>query len=291
SAGARGPSAAARTGADAPAPPSASAGPAPSGNPADPRTPEDLLLAARSGYSSALEKAGLRLSADGKGFVRVADGKPASAEDLERLRAAVVAMPAAIARRPDFHQKVPPEHFAALQSGYRREDRSPSVYKDVGATEKQRDFIHTRSCEKVSGDCNENTTRAFYKKGEHVSPEDLERMFQALSEELAAAEAEAEPDGAAPGRGESRPPLQAEEAAEVAASVSATRTVTLAEDEAAAFAAAPALLPTTLRRAWAKAVVAVSPSAAKTPAGRGALLAGLLAFAAAVALPFLRRRG
>jgi hypothetical protein len=260
------------------------------GDPANPRTPEDLLLAARSGYAPALEKAGLRLSADGKGFVRVSDGKAASSEDLERLRAAVSSMPEAIARRPDFYSKVSPEHFAALQTGY-REQRSPAVYKDVGATEKERDFVHTRSCARMSGDCNENTTRASYRKGEHVAPEDLERMFQALAEELAAAEAE---DASSPVRHSAA--SAAEEAAPqpgAASDVAAaplTKEARRAAGEAAAFAAAPAIFPNTVRRAWAKTVAAISPTAAQSGYADLRAALALLALSALAAGALLRRR-
>lgn len=252
----------------APAPPE---GAAPSsGDPANPRSAADLLLAARGPYAPALEKAGLRLSADGRGFVRLSDGKPATAEDLERLRAGVLAMPAALARRPDFHRHVSPEHFAALRKGY-RESRPASVYKDVGATEKERDFVHTRSCETMSGDCNEHARKkAAYKKGEYVAPEDLERMYAGLQEELASSEEDEEPatsatrprppgDEASPSEEETGPGGPA------AAAPARTPEQKRAAAEREAYENTPAFLAAPLRRVIARSAAWLSPTAASSP--------------------------
>jgi hypothetical protein len=274
-------------------PPSAPAATPSSGDPANPRSAADLLLAARGPYAPALEKAGLKLSADGRGFVRLSDGKPATAEDLERLRAGVLAMPAALARRPDFHRHVSPEHFAALQKGY-REGRPPSVYKDVGATEKERDFVHTRSCEKMSGDCNKHAQKkAAYKKGEYVAPEDLERMYAGLAEELASSEEGAEeaalpasrprPAGGLPADEELAPAGAAEDAAR-------TPEQRRAAAERDAYANTPAFLAAPVRRVIARSTAWLSPTAASSPylmwrmwLALGALLA--------LAVLALRRRG
>lgn len=263
-----------------------------SGDPANPKSPADLLLAARGPYAPALAQAGLRLAPDGRGFLRLSDGKPATAEDLERLRAGVLSMPAALMRRPDFHQKVSPEHFAALQSGY-REGRAPSVYRDVGATEKERDFVHSRSCEKLSGDCNEHVERSSYKKGEYVSPEDLERMYKGLEAELAGLERPQDEPGA-----ESASPRRADDAAEeplstlpeAAATPEAKAAAAAKKSEEEAYAATPAFFHPSARRALAKTVAWLSPSAAASPyaAWRVLLSVALIGLGLAAAL---RRRG
>lgn len=157
----------------------------PGGDPARPKGMPDYLLAARSGYAPALGKAGLRLSPDGRSLVRVSDGRPAEAEDLSRLKAAIEAMPAALALRPDFFSHISPEHFEAVKAGFHGQpELADSVYRHVAPTEENRDLVHSQSCSKISGGCNENVRRPSYKKGEFVSPEDLERMWGALDKEL-----------------------------------------------------------------------------------------------------------
>jgi hypothetical protein len=265
-----------------------------SGDPANPKSAADLLLAARGPYAPALEKAGLKLAPDGRSFLRVSDGKPATAEDLERFRSGVLSMPAALARRPDFHQKVSPEHFAALQAGY-REGRSPSVYKDVAATEKERDFVHSRSCEKMSGECNEHAAKSSYKKGEYVTPEDLERMYKGLEAELAGAE-EPEEEPRSASAGPSRPaaegdPLSGDEAASASPEEKAAAKAAQAKQaEEAAYAATPAFFHPAARRALARTVAWLSPSAAQSPYAAWRLLLSVALIGAWLAVA-LRRRG
>lgn len=166
--------------------PGGTALPAGKGVASRPESPADYLLAVRSGYAPALDKAGLRPGTDGKSLVRISDGRPAEAADLARLKQAISAMPAALALRPDFFSRVSPEHFEALKTGYHeRPELGDSVYRHVAPTEKDRDLIHSQSCSKVSGGCNESVRRPSYKKGEFVAPEDLERMWKALDGELA----------------------------------------------------------------------------------------------------------
>ena len=155
-----------------------------SGNPANPRSAGDFVLAARSGYAPAFTAAGLKLGPDGRSIVR-ADGSPATAEDYARLRSGILAMPSALTRRPDFFTAVSPAHFDALKRGYHENPAlSDSVYKHVGTTDADRDFVHTASCAKMSGECNANVDKASYKKGEFVAPEDLDRMWGSLQKEL-----------------------------------------------------------------------------------------------------------
>ena len=155
-----------------------------SGNPANPQTPGDFVLAARSGYAPAFTAAGLKLGPDGRSIVR-ADGSPATAADYARLRSGILGMPSALTRRPDFFSAVSPAHFDALKRGFHENpDLADSVYKHVGTTDADRDFVHTASCAKMSGECNENVDKASYKKGEFVAPEDLDRMWGSLQKEL-----------------------------------------------------------------------------------------------------------
>ncbi len=145
----------------------------PSGNPSDPRSPSDFVLAARSGYAPGLRGRGAwKLGVDGRSIVR-ADGSPATPEDYARLRRGILELPAALGRRPDFFAAVSPAHFNDLKDGYRENpDLAGSVYKDVGTTAADRDFVNTASCAKISGSCNENIDKTSYKKGDYVAPED-----------------------------------------------------------------------------------------------------------------------
>ena len=154
-----------------------------SGDPGKPRALSDFVLAARSGYAPAFAAAGLKLGPDGKSVVRL-DGRPATTEDYARLQKEIGSMPAALGRRPDFFSAVSPAHYADLKRGYKEKKEGDTVYKDVGTTAEDRDFVHTASCDKLSGDCNKNVEKASYKKGDFVAPEDLDSMWDALQKEL-----------------------------------------------------------------------------------------------------------
>ncbi|MEQ1917697.1 MAG: hypothetical protein ABL955_00745, partial [Elusimicrobiota bacterium] len=155
----------------------------PTGDPGRPNAPSDYALAANSGYAPAFAAAGLKLGPDGKSVMRL-DGKPATPEDYARLQKEIASMPAALGRRPDFFSNVSPEHYADLKRGYKEKKDGDPVYKDVGTTAEDRDFVHTASCSKLSGDCNTNVEKASYKKGDFVAPEDLDNMWDALQKEL-----------------------------------------------------------------------------------------------------------
>ncbi|MCM2303816.1 MAG: hypothetical protein NDJ72_03890, partial [Elusimicrobia bacterium] len=163
--------------------PAANAGTPPSGDPGKPQAPSDFVLAAKSGYEPAFAAAGLKLGPDGKSVVRL-DGRPATAEDYARLRREISSMPAALGRRPDFFSAVSPAHYADLKRGYKEKKEGDAVYKDVGTTAEDRDFVHTASCDKLSGECNKHVEKGSYKKGDFVAPEDLDSMWDALQKEL-----------------------------------------------------------------------------------------------------------
>ena len=140
-------------------------------------------MAARSGYAPAFAAAGLKLGPDGRSVVRL-DGRPATPDDYARLQREIGSMPAALGRRPDFFSIVSPERYADLKQGYKEKKDGDPVYKDVGTTAGDRDFVHTSSCDKLSGACNKSVEKASYKKGDFVSPEDLDSMWGALQKEL-----------------------------------------------------------------------------------------------------------
>jgi hypothetical protein len=186
----------------------------PTGDPGNPKAPSDFALAARSGYAPAFAAAGLKIGPDGKSVLRL-DGKPATPEDYARLQREIAAMPAALGRRPDFFSIVSPAHYADLKRGYKEKKDDP-VYKDVGTTAEDRDFVHTASCSKLSGDCNKSIEKASYKKGDFVAPEDLDNMWDALQKEL---DGSAE-KGGMPSPGAARADLAREKAMDAARALS-----------------------------------------------------------------------
>lgn len=267
-----------------------------SGGPHDlsnPRTVADFALAARSGYAPAFAAAGLKLSKDGRSIVRL-DGSPATAADLAMLRSGILALPAALARRPDFFAHVSQEHYADLKKEYReRPELAGSVYKDVGTTEKDRDFIHTESCSKVSGECNKAAADS-YKKGDLVSPEDLDRMWEALQKDLDAdAEGRAPHDetaaktdgGAAAAASDPSDPSSPEAAAKKEGKSSGGAVSVVAGAPAAAVAA----VTVAAKKAWSKAREILGPSNAEA-AKRAALPLGGLAAAGVIAAAFVLAR-
>jgi hypothetical protein len=276
--------------------PGGGAGPKASGNPANPQTPGDFVLAARSGYAPAFTAAGLKLGPDGRSIVR-ADGSPATAEDYARLRSGILGMPSALSRRPDFFSAVSPAHFDALKHGYRENpELSDSVYKHVGTTDADRDFVHTASCAKMSGDCNKDVDKPSYKKGEFVAPEDLDRMWGSLQKELDDT-GKSDDDASAKGGGLSAPKIaRAVDAEETSAASPGTASSGGAKTPAggAAAASTPASAAAqTATRLWRSAAKAMGfgGAAAGGPASRP-LGFGALGAAALAALVFaLRKRG
>jgi hypothetical protein len=251
-------------------------------------------LAARSGYAPAFAAAGLKLGPDGKSVVRL-DGRPATAEDYARLQKEIAAMPAALGRRPDFFSVVSPAHYADLKKGYKEKKEGDTVYKDVGTTAEDRDFVHTASCDKLSGGCNKHVEKTSYKKGDFVAPEDLDSMWDALQKEL---------DGSAEGGAGGLPSL-ATARSDISRAAAVDAALALTDGNArkpdpvtgapgsgpAATAAGPVA---SLGRLWKKAAALASPeSGASAGGGSGAPIAlGAMALAAlgAGAL-FLRRKG
>lgn len=272
-----------------------------SGDPGRPKAPSDFALAARSGYAPAFAAAGLKIGPDGRGVVRL-DGKPAGPEDYARLQSQIASMPAALGRRPDFFSIVSPEHYADLKRGYKEKKEGDAVYKDVGTTEGDRDFVHTASCDKLSGDCNKSVEKASYKKGDFVAPEDLDSMWGALQKELDSSSTDQGREGGLPDPGAARSDLARQKAIEMAKGIyddsrpekngtAAAASKTEAETVVTPVSRAVA----SVRRLWKSAATLALPGKADAAdSGSGALLlaAGAAAFAAlGVGIFFLRRKG
>ncbi len=266
-----------------------------SGDPGRPKAPSDFALAARSGYAPAFAAAGLKLGPDGKSVVRL-DGKPATAEDYARLQKEIASMPAALGRRPDFFSVVSPGHYADLKRGYKEKKEGDTVYKDVGTTAEDRDFVHTASCDKLSGGCNKNVEKSSYKKGDFVAPEDLDSMWDALQKELdGSAEA-----GGLPSLATTRSDISR------AAAMDAARALSYAgagEDDAIRIATGEGAKPAptqvskavaSLGRLWKKAATLASPDAGEAGGGGSGAPIALGALALTVlgaGALFLRRKG
>ena len=269
-----------------------------SGDPSHPKSPADFALAAHSGYAPAFTAAGLKLAPDGRTVLRL-DGKPATADDYARLQREISSMPGALGRRPDFFSAISPEHYADLKRGYKDKKDGDPVYKDVGTTEGDRDFVHTASCDKLSGDCNKAIKNDSYKKGDFVAPEALDDMWAALQKELDSS-ASKEEIGGMPNLGATRSQVARDKAIEAARALSGDNPH--GETLSVSASSATAKLETTLvgqsvataRRFFKSAAALAFPgSDGETKGGSNPLLligaAGLAVLGAGVL--FLRRKG
>lgn len=271
-----------------------------SGDPAHPKAPADFALSAHSGYSPAFAKAGLKLAPDGRTVTRL-DGKPATAEDYARLQREIDSMPRALGRRPDFFSAVSPEHYSDLKQGYKTKKDGDPVYKDVGTTEGDRDFVHTASCDKLSGDCNKSVEKGSYKKGDYVAPEDLDNMWSALQKELDAS-ADQSQTGGLPDPGTARSDLARQKAIETAKSIYEDSRSGNGETAASGSKPSPEKVVTpvsqavdSVRKIWKSAATLAFPGAAGGKDGGNGSLLLVIGAAAFVALGggilFLRRKG
>lgn len=164
-------------------------GPGPAGGPGAPATERELIASSYSGFSASFKKVGLRVGADAQGRARIEDagGRPASPERLAALRAQIDSEPRALLTRPDFFQVIPRSRFNALKSAYRASPQLRSTaFQDIGAASGGRDFAWTRSCHRLSGGCNPASAEARYERGEFVSPETLEGVYERVEESDAA---------------------------------------------------------------------------------------------------------
>lgn len=164
---------------------------APAPRPIEAETERGLALAARSGYAATFRDQGLKVGSGPRGepAIQRADGSPASPADLERLRTALRAEPAALARRPDFFEVLPRSKFADLKRDYNaRPELRPTIFKDISLTEMERDFRWSSSCSVLSGGCNRLSSEGSYRKGADVPPEDLKAAWAAAREDEPAEE-------------------------------------------------------------------------------------------------------
>ncbi len=155
-------------------------------NLASPKTPKDLVLAAHSGFGGSFRALGLKAGTGpgGEPAILRKDGGLATPAEVAALQARIESEPAALLRRPDFFEALPRDRFESLRRDYGgRPELRHSSFQDVGATERRRDFYWSASCDRLSGGCNPNAERASYKKGEDVSPEDLNRIWSDINKD------------------------------------------------------------------------------------------------------------
>ncbi|MBI5240831.1 MAG: hypothetical protein HY926_10195 [Elusimicrobia bacterium] len=153
----------------------------------DPAAPEDeagLALASVSGFKDAFARHGLRVERAPQGAGRVVrqDGSPAAPAQLAALRDEIRKEPRALTTRPDFFTVMPREDFQNLKGSYRQAPQAPA-FRDMGLTPDDRDFAWSRSCSRVSGDCNAFVRSWRYDKGKLVPPEDLAAVSKAAQPE------------------------------------------------------------------------------------------------------------
>lgn len=159
-------------------------------DPTRPKTAEDLLAAARSGYAESFKDLGMKVGQDGSGkpsIVRT-DGAPASEADLQTLAERIGSEPRALLRRPDFFKVVSREKFTDLKKDYKAtQELGEGVFKHVNLRE-ERDFVWSRSCQALAGGCNRYASASSYQGGHDVPPEDLRSFWNAQHGEPAAAQ-------------------------------------------------------------------------------------------------------
>lgn len=158
-------------------------------DPTKPRTQEDLLAAARSGYMDSFNELGLKVGRDGAGKPSIvrSDGAPASEADLKTLSERIGAEPRALLRRPDFFKVVSREKFTDLKKDYKATPApGEGVFKHV-KLEEERDFVWSRSCSTLAGGCNRYASASSYQGGHDVPPEDLRSFWNAQHGEPATA--------------------------------------------------------------------------------------------------------
>ena len=174
--------------ADASRPGGAAGGPPDLSNP---RTASDLGAAAASGFKSSFEALGMKTARGPGGELVIlnARGALATAAELDQLKAQIASDPKALMRYPDFFSRITRDKYRQLKDAYASQSGAPA-FKDVALD--SRDFDWARSCDAVSGDCNQTVKSKTYVKGQNVPPDDLDAMWAAIdrqSDELIARDA------------------------------------------------------------------------------------------------------
>lgn len=159
-----------------------------SGPPTDPTNPvtaQDLAAASRAGFKGSFDAVGLKMG--WKSDIVRSDGSPATMQDLDNLRNHIKSEPAALMWRPDFFDVIPREGFADLKQQYsNRPELAQEEFKHIEMSESNRDFLRSKSCVRMSGNCNRYGRQASYRRGEYVPPEDLNSIWNKIKAEAGA---------------------------------------------------------------------------------------------------------
>lgn len=170
--------------APAAAPPGRDGGKRMMGSPeVSPRTKEQLILAASTGFKGSFAAVGLKVGPgpDGRRTILRADGSRAGKSDLDALKKHIESQPGALMKRPDFFKVLPREDFESLKSAYAESPAARKTdFKHVGLTSGERDFMWSESCHSLSGSCNPHAKSVSYRKGKYVPPEDLGEISKAV---------------------------------------------------------------------------------------------------------------
>jgi hypothetical protein len=144
----------------------------------------DLGLAKAGAHKDTIHSMGLdvRTGGDGRAQVVRGDGTPAAPEEVAELRRRISAEPAALARYPSFYSQVSRERYTDLKNAYGTPG-TQAAFRDVSLSQGARDFLWSRSCSIVSGDCNSHATGSHYKKGDYVPPSTLSDIWDDIGSE------------------------------------------------------------------------------------------------------------
>jgi len=156
-------------------------------DPAHPATSRDLQVASLGGFKSSFGLLGMKAVGGPGGGVAILGpgGRPATPQEIERLKAQIRSDPSALLQYPNLFSAISRERFASLKSDYAAPPAGKGdVFKDVSLSE-GRDLDWGRSCNEVSGDCNRHVNSKFYRQGSHVSPDDLSSLWSAIHEDAA----------------------------------------------------------------------------------------------------------
>lgn len=139
----------------------------------------ELLAAQNSGITAPFSAMGLKVAPDGS--VRRKDGSPAGADEVAELQRRVRGEPLAPAATgdKDFFNKIPRDKYENLKTGIKDPALQNGIMKDVGTTERDRDFKWKRTCNsQLEPDCNKNEPTGRYINGKYVSAEALAKMAE-----------------------------------------------------------------------------------------------------------------
>ncbi len=158
-------------------------------------------------YSDLLASRGLVAdrAPDGSLRFRRKDGGPATKEEIAELKAAAEREPGALSKYPQFFQAISRSDYDSLRSEFSKNPDRPQ-FKDVGMTKDQRqDLVWSKSCDKLSGDCNKHAEEASYKKNDFVKPGSARMMWKSLLEAAGYGDEDEEETETAAAPGRARP--------------------------------------------------------------------------------------